>query len=45
MKHIKNALPYMFQSNKYDDQNIEQTSNKMEGYFGALTEEGYNEHK
>jgi hypothetical protein len=35
----------MFQSSKYDDPNIEQTSNKMEGYFGVLTEEWYNEHK
>ena len=44
-KHIRNALPFMFQSSKYDDPNIEQTSNKMEGYFGVLTEEWYNEHK
>ena len=44
-KHIQNALPFMFQTKKYDDPNIEQTSNKMEGYFWVLTEEWYNEHK
>lgn len=45
MKHIQNALPYMFQSNKQSDPNIEQTSNKIEWYFWVLTEEWYNEHK
>jgi hypothetical protein len=45
MKHLQNAWPYMFQSEKYNDQNIDHTSNKLEWYFGVLTEEWYHEHK
>lgn len=45
MKHVQNALPSMFQSDKYNDPNIEQTTNKLEWYFWVLTEEWYHEHK
>lgn len=45
MKHIQNAFPSMFQSTQFDNHHIEQTSNKLEWYFGVLTEEWYHEHK
>lgn len=45
MRHIENALPYMFQSEKHRDTNIAFSSNKLEGLFGVLTDECVNEHK
>lgn len=41
MKHIENALPYMFNGKSY----IEISSNKLEWYFWVLTNECINEHK
>ncbi len=43
VKHIENALPYMYQSAKVP--NIEKSSNKLEWYFWVLTNECINEHK
>jgi hypothetical protein len=45
MKHIENALPYMFQRDNYNDRNIEISTNKLEWYFWVLTNECINEHK
>jgi hypothetical protein len=45
MKHIENALPYMYQNSKYSDLNIERSTNKLEGYFWVFTNEWINEHK
>lgn len=45
MKHIDNALPYMFQSYRYADSNIERSTNKLEWYFWVFTNEWINEHK
>jgi len=45
MKHIENALPYMYQSYKHSDWNIERSTNKLEGYFWVFTNEGINQHK
>ncbi len=45
MKHIENALPYMFQKEKFGDTSIEFSSNKLEWYFWVLTNECINEHK
>jgi hypothetical protein len=41
MKHIENALPYMFNNSN----NIEISTNKLEWYFWVLTNECINEHK
>lgn len=45
MRHIENALPYMFQSSVNGLPNIEWTSNKLEWYFWVLAEEWIKEHK
>jgi len=45
MKHIDNALPYMFQGYRYTDSNIERSTNKLEWYFWVFTNEWINEHK
>lgn len=41
MKHIENALPYMF----HNDSSIAISTNKLEWYFWVLTNECINEHK
>jgi hypothetical protein len=33
VRHIENALPYMFASKTYNHREIAPTSNKIEGYF------------
>lgn len=45
MRHIENALPYMFQSYVYNVSGIERTSNKIEWYFWVFAEEWIKEHK
>lgn len=45
IRHIENALPYMFQSDKYSMPNIASTSNKIEWYFWVFAEEWIKEHK
>ena len=45
MRHIENALPYMFQSHTQKNPNIERSSNKLEWYFWVLAEEWIKEHK
>jgi transposase-like protein len=50
VRHIENALPYMFPSEEHiqkemTSKEIAQTSNRIEGYFWVLTNEGINEHK
>jgi len=44
-RHIRNALPYMFQSAIHNNSSIERNTNKLEWYFWVLTTEWVNEHK
>ncbi len=45
MRHIENALSYMYQSYTHNTSGIERTSNRMEWYFWVLAEEWIKEHK
>ena len=45
IRHIENALPYMFQADIYNLPEIAPTSNKIEGYFWVFAEEWIKEHK
>ncbi len=45
IRHIENALPYMFQADKHSMLEIAPTSNKIEWYFWVFAEEWVKEHK
>ena len=45
IRHIENALPYMFQSYRTGNPDIERSSNKLEWYFWVFAEEWIKEHK
>lgn len=45
IRHIENALPYMFQWEKYNMPEIALTSNRIEWYFWVFTDEWIKEHK
>lgn len=45
VRHIENALPYMFQTHTHHLREIALTSNRIEGYFWVLAEEWIKEYK
>ena len=45
IRHIENALPYMFQSHVLHNPDIARSSNQIEWYFWVFSEEWIKEHK